>query len=573
MQKCLGSSLSLLILVILFSGRSQANVVDLPLNSPRNTFKVFLKNMVLVKQQSEDQNRALKQAISTLNLQHIAASSRGIVGKSVVRQLMTIFDKLERVDYATIPESTQAKKWTYLEKTIDDQGEAVLVEIAVSPNKQGHWLFTARTVNTVNLLFHHMSQQEKVVDKGIILSPRERLQNLLPSWGSQKFFIFYNDQWIGLFLIFLFGFILEKIVRNLMANYVSHKFSKLLKVELTLKRKNSFTLPFGILTVAIVWLMGISLLGFGAKTLLLFSKLGYITCVLAATLIAHHIIDMLSYYFETVASRTDNKFDDILVPLISKSAKVIAYTLGVLFMAHVLGLDVTNLLAGLGIGGLAFALAAKDTLANFFGSLMIVLDRPFEIGDWVCLEGDLHGSIEEVGFRSTRIRTFYESVITIPNGQLTNMKIDNYQRRRCNRFRENFSIQYDTPVEKIEAFCEAIRHLIKKTEQINSERFHVCLNQFSGSSIDVMVYMFFEVDSYANEMIARHNFLSHVLNLANKMDIRFAFPTQTVHLFQETQKKYKLVEADPDKNLQKTHEQVEKILESPIQLKKHISPN
>src|SRR5690606_24921192 len=134
----------------------------------------------------------------------------------------------------------------------------------------------------------------------------------------------------------------------------------------------------------------------------------------------------------TKAESTDSKLDDQLVPLLRKAMKIFVVLVGALFLLQNLDVNVASLVAGLGIGGVAVALAAKDTIANFFGSLMIFIDRPFQIGDWVKI-GETEGIVEVVGFRSTRVRTFYNSLVTVPNAHFTEAAIDNLGMREYRR--------------------------------------------------------------------------------------------------------------------------------------------
>ena len=148
-----------------------------------------------------------------------------------------------------------------------------------------------------------------------------------------------------------------------------------------------------------------------------------------------------------------------------------------------------GILTGLGIGGLAFALAAKDTLSNLFGSLTVLIDKPFRIGDWVNI-GGIEGIIEEVGLRSTRIRTFYDSLITVPNGTLTNVHVDNYGQRRSRRLNTKIGVQYDTPPERLEAFCEGIRELIRNHLKLKKMGFMCTLIQWE-TSLFKFFFMYF----------------------------------------------------------------------------------
>ena len=141
----------------------------------------------------------------------------------------------------------------------------------------------------------------------------------------------------------------------------------------------------------------------------------------------YNLVTLLAHWLSHWAGKTESTLDDQLIPFIRKSLRVFIVVMAVLMLVQNLGYSISGLLASLGIGGLAVALAAKDSLSNIFGSLMILLDRPFTLGDWVKV-GDLEGTIEEVGFRSTRIRTFAKTQITIPNSVLMNMSIDNFSR-------------------------------------------------------------------------------------------------------------------------------------------------
>ncbi|MCB9584640.1 MAG: mechanosensitive ion channel family protein [Polyangiaceae bacterium] len=244
---------------------------------------------------------------------------------------------------------------------------------------------------------------------------------------------------------------------------------------------------------------------------------------------AYRLVDVLSERMAAKAEATDTKLDDQLVPLIRKSLKVFTVIAGVLVILQNLNVNVGALLATLGVGGVAIALAAKDTVANFFGSLMIFIDRPFQIGDWIRVDG-AEGTVEEVGFRSTRIRTFYNSVITVPNAKFTEAKIDNMGMREYRRCFFTLGITYDTSPEQMQAFVEGIRAIIQANEYTRKDTYEVHMSAFGASSLDVMVYFFFRVDTWTAELRERHNVYLEIMRLAHDLDLSFAFPTQSLHL-------------------------------------------
>lgn len=263
--------------------------------------------------------------------------------------------------------------------------------------------------------------------------------------------------------------------------------------------------------------------------------LGFMTRVLKATgavwafWILYNLIDILSFYLARMAQRTGGKLDDQLVPLIRKSLRVFVVFMAVLVAFQNLGYSLTSVLAGLGLGGLAFALAAQDTIGNFFGSLTVILDRPFQVGDWIKV-GDSEGTVEEVGFRSTRIRTFYDSQIVIPNSEMANATIDNLGRRRYRRKSLTLGVTYDTPPQRIEAFCEGIRELIRLLPYMRKDYFHVYFNNYGAYSLDVLMYVFVQAPDWGTELREWHRLFLCIARLAEKLGVEFAFPTQTLHL-------------------------------------------
>jgi MscS family membrane protein len=217
------------------------------------------------------------------------------------------------------------------------------------------------------------------------------------------------------------------------------------------------------------------------------------------------------------------------VPLIRRALKVFIVAVGAIFVLQNLNVDVAGLVAGLGLGGLAFALAAKETVANLFGSATIFADRPFHIGDWVRI-GDAEGIVESVGFRSTKIRTFYNSVVSIPNSTVANAIVDNLGARVYRRCRTVLGVRYDTTAEQVQAFVDGIRAIITNNPHTRKDYYEIHFNDFGASSLNILVYFFLKVPSWSEELRQRHNVLLEILRLAKALGVEFAFPTQTLHI-------------------------------------------
>jgi MscS family membrane protein len=245
--------------------------------------------------------------------------------------------------------------------------------------------------------------------------------------------------------------------------------------------------------------------------------------------IIDQLVRILFFNLDRVAKKTSNTLDDQLMPVLKRIASIIVWVIGLFYILDYLDVNVTALLAGISIGGLAIALAAQDTVKNFFGSIMIFLDKPFQIGDWIHF-GNVDGVVEEVGVRSTRIRTFANSITYVPNGKLADTIVDNMGLRQYRRFKTEIGVTYDTPPDRIDLFVKGIREIILRHPTTRKDYFEVHLNSFGPSSLNILLYTFFEAPNWTAELKGRHEVMYAIISLAHKLGVRFAFPTQTLHI-------------------------------------------
>ncbi|MEM1034793.1 MAG: mechanosensitive ion channel family protein, partial [Myxococcota bacterium] len=239
--------------------------------------------------------------------------------------------------------------------------------------------------------------------------------------------------------------------------------------------------------------------------------------------------DLLGAWLAERAEATDSKLDDQLVPLVRKTLKIIIATTGTLAILQNLEFEVTTLLTSVSIGTLAVGLAAKDTIANLFGSVSIFVDNPFQIGDWIEVDGT-NGTVEEVGFRSTRIRTFYNSVVVMPNAKVADAKVDNFGKRQYRRCYVTLGLTYDTTPDQMQAFCEGCKAIILAHPRTRKDSYEVHMSGFGDSALEVMFYFFFACETWTEELEGRHQVFLEVMRLAQDLGCSFAFPTQSLHL-------------------------------------------
>ena len=192
------------------------------------------------------------------------------------------------------------------------------------------------------------------------------------------------------------------------------------------------------------------------------------------------------------------------------------------------GYDVTSLIAGLGLGGLAFALAAQNTLSNLFGSVMIFTDRPFKIGDWVQSKNG-EGVVEEIGLRSTRVRTFANTLITIPNADMASTAVENHSKMTKRRIMTTIGVVYGTTPEQVERIVTRVRALLRESEAIDQGFHMVNFTGFGASSLDILIYCFTKSTVWTEFMQARQELFFEVMRIVREEGSSFALPSQSLY--------------------------------------------
>ena len=218
------------------------------------------------------------------------------------------------------------------------------------------------------------------------------------------------------------------------------------------------------------------------------------------------------------------------VPLIKKAVRVFVIIVGVIMVIDNLGYSVGGILATLGLGGAAFAFAAKDTIANLYGSFALAMDRPFKVGDWIIVGDRVDGDVEEIGLRSTKIRTWPKTVLSIPNNVLANEMINNWSQMPKRRIKQIVGVDYATPTETMAALVEDIRQLLREDEGVNQEFILVNFTDFGESSLNILVYYFTTTTAWLEHMDIRQRVNLKIMDAIAARGSSIAFPTRTVHL-------------------------------------------
>jgi MscS family membrane protein len=223
------------------------------------------------------------------------------------------------------------------------------------------------------------------------------------------------------------------------------------------------------------------------------------------------------------------QIDDILIAFLSKVVRFIVLALALVVIAQEWGYEVNGFIAGLGLGGLAFALAAQDMLSNVFGGIVIIMEKPFSIGDWVETPS-VEGIVEDISFRSTKIRAFDQSLVTVPNSTLAREPITNYARMGKRRIRFSLGVTYDTPRLKLEQCVGRLRDMLENHPEINQERILVYFETFNDSSLDIYLYFFTNTTVLEEFMAVRQDINFKIMQILEEMEIDVAFPSRSIYL-------------------------------------------
>lgn len=517
--------------------------------SPRDCLRSFMKAMNAYRELSQEsakqstkkaKNRKdmLSQARETLNLSDTPLLLREQKAKEAAIYLKETIDRIFVPNYSKIPgtefSASPQGRWSLA-------GTHIVIQRVLEGERKGDYLFSSATVQQAQEFYEKVRHLPYLGGSGQGSGYEEVwLKKYLPKWTKKPFLSLDWWQWVGLLLALSLALILKTIIRFSLllslriVSKTSHKIrGKELAIFSLMKR---IVNPLSYVFVLALLFLALLLLQLPSTPFAISSTILKLLLGICLIWLAYRTAHYLSEYARSLLFKSENKLNEQLAPLFSRSLKVFTVIAGILLTVQNLGVNVASLLAGLGLGGLAFALAARDTVANLFGSLMIIFDRPFQVGDWIKI-GDTEGNVEDIGFRSTRIRSFYNSIISIPNSEVASAQIDNMGARKYRRVYSNLGINYDTPPLKVEAFLEGIKNIIKANSYTRKDHYHVVFKGYGDSALLIMVYFYLEVGEWSRELLERQNIYLNIYRLAQDLNVAFAFPTQSLHIENFPEKK------------------------------------
>lgn len=254
-----------------------------------------------------------------------------------------------------------------------------------------------------------------------------------------------------------------------------------------------------------------------------------VTLSLIAMWAAYRLCDLITEISKNFLSKQDTDLADHFTPLVRQSLRITVLLIGGILIVQNLGYSVTSLVAGLGIGGLAIALAAQDTVANLLGTVVMFTDKPFKIGDWIRFGDEVDGFVEKFGFRSVKVRTWANTLLYIPNKMITSEVIENCSSMRKRRVKMTIGIQYNSPPDKVRELVRRIEEMLKSDPDVNQEYMLVRFTDFGPSSLDIFIYYFTNSTAWAEYLDVRQKINLQMMNLVHELGLSFAFPSRTLY--------------------------------------------
>lgn len=369
----------------------------------------------------------------------------------------------------------------------------------------------------------------------------------MEQWLSRKYFYNTVEQWLWFFGIIIGALILRVFFSRILARLLfrffkksdpdHHKTALANFKSFVLRPLQSFLLWVAVFVAYKFLKIPRKVQVFEEETLLLryaLNTLFEIILIISFTWLLMRLVNYVAYLWTRKSERDELRFDPQLIPFFKDASKVVLSILGgLVIVGFVFNKDVTALIGGLGIGGLAIALAAQETLSNLLGSVTIFLDKPFRTGDLIDLGSGLQGTVERVGIRSTRLRTLDKSYVTVPNKDLVNKMLNNITQSTHRRAKFMLHLVYGTQPDQLRLIIAEIRQLLDAHEKV-AEDYVVRFFEFGESSLNILVAYLVITNDYDEYVEVRESLNYQIYEVVVRNGSSFAYPTRTVLLEGET---------------------------------------
>lgn len=479
--------------------------------TPRGTVSGFIKAVA-------DQNYS--RASRYLNLEQAPSGSQE--GERLARVLRNLLDRRGNImPYSWISDEISGHPDDELPLNMDRvgsvtaEGETIdlYVEETTGPEDEPIWLFSSETVE---ILATVAIEEELIIDR---LLP-DYLEN--NSWGGVPV-----GHWLVMILLAGLAYLFAWCILEILL-FLTQKFWPRARTETTSGILNALALPIRLYLA--VWLFIAMTREVGISIILrqMFSGITMVIGLLAFLILLWRLSGFIGEFSKDRMSLRGNVSGVSVVLFLQRTAKVAIVIFGIIAILGAVGVDITTGLAALGIGGIALALGAQKTIENFVGSVTVIADQPVRVGDF-CKVGDVIGTVEKIGMRSTRIRTLNRTVVTIPNGKFSSDNIENYAHRDRFLFNPKFGLRYESTPDQIRYLLVELRAVLYAHPMVLPEPSRVRFTELGADSVNLEFFAYLSVTTFDDFLEVKEDLLLRMMDVVGESGTGFAFPSQTIY--------------------------------------------
>ncbi len=494
------------------------------LSTPRDTMRTFFEEY------DRWEKGGKKYVLSTLNLSEVDPAIHEWQAPLLAYYLKSVLDRISTVVFQEIPNDPKSKK-PYVH-FYHNMANIIIAPYIVEGKTV--WLFAPKTLTTIDELYGEIENVKEIVptkeiaENNLYFKLKSSAKSVSPLL-LKKVNLAEVWQIILLAIIVLLALAIGWLIRYVVI-YFFQKFyitKRWTEEQITLR----YIRPVQIVTFATVLLNGAHQLGLPNIIFSAIKAFTHLLMVVSVTWIVYNLISIIFAMMLIRAKRTSTNVDEIFVSLASSILRILVITAALFAVAEIFNIPYKTVVAGLGIGGLAFAIAAKDTIANFFGSAIIIADRPFKTGDRIRIGSDI-GVITNVGIRSTKIRTIQDTILTVPNNKITQEMIDNYSEREAMRIDTDFYFALDTPKEALDKLDTELTTFLKEHEEVEQSKIILTgVNDYTKRGIYFGLSFFVKATTEMKYSDIRHRIMTDIAEIIHNNGIEMV-----MILVEETEK-------------------------------------
>jgi MscS family membrane protein len=462
-------------------------------------------------------------AAGYLNLSPVPAAQRAARGPELARELKTVLDRTLWVDLEALSDEPEGATGDGLPRrrdrvgVIETTGGAVDVLVDRVAREDGAlvWKVAATTV-------------ARIPDLHADFGDGPLGEILPPVFFESRLFEIQLWQWIGLALIAFLAWLVSYVAVRLVVS-IARPLAARSSTELDDELLQAFVGPLRLGSAVAIFALLLLPLSLSVPAQRFFANAATIAGIVAATWFVLRVIDVLGKLVEGRLEERGQAPALAFVPLGRRTVKLVVTALAVLAGLDTLGFDVTALIAGLGIGGLAIALALQKTLENLFGGATIIADRPVQVGDF-CRFGDRVGTIEDIGMRSTRVRTLDRTVVTIPNAEFSSLQLENFAKRDRIWFHPRIGLRYETTPDQLRHVLVGIRRMLYSHPRVDPDPARIRFVEFGAYSLDLDVFAYVRATDYGDFLEVVEDLNLRIMDVVEASGTGFAFPSSTTYV-------------------------------------------